>query len=502
MGERSPSRREVLRWSALALGAGAAGVTGCADDGTGSASHAATTVRSTTTVEPPRAHVSAKWWLNGNFAPVTAEVESTELSVVHGALPMELSGLYVRNGSNPATGDSTHWFFGDGMVHGVHLADGKATSYRNRYVRTPLYDAKATFGSGPPGGATNQSNVSVVHHAGRLISSGEVGLPFELRPDDLSTVGVLDFGGQLTSSFTAHPKIDPVTGLMHSFGYGFLPPYLTYHVTDTDGTMIHTEIVDVAGPTMIHDFAITERDAVFWELPVVFDLANATKWLSDPNSGAQPFVWKPDRGARIGIMPLGGPAQSITWHEIDPCYVFHGVNAYRDGDHVVLDVCRLSSMFDPAAPAGSFAGELSLRRWTVDTVSGRVTDDVVETHDPGELPSRDPRLVGRKHRYGYLVQSSQPTASVSFGGLIKHDYAHDRREKWIPHPAEHAGEWLFVPVGQGEDHGYLMSYLYDDRTDRSQLVVVDATDVAAGPVARVQLPQRVPYGFHATWVPA
>ena len=143
---------------------------------------------------------------------------------MEGALPPELVGLYVRNGSNPRTGTSPHWFLGDGMVHGIRLEAGRATSYRNRYVRTPLYEASSGFGEGVPGGEASQSNVSAIWHGGRLLTSGEVGYPYELSPDDLSTMGVYDFGGRLTTSMTAHPKIDPATGQMHFFGYGFVPP--------------------------------------------------------------------------------------------------------------------------------------------------------------------------------------------------------------------------------------------------------------------------------------
>ncbi|TPW10740.1 MAG: carotenoid cleavage dioxygenase, partial [Acidimicrobiaceae bacterium] len=162
------------------------------------------------------------------------EVETFELSV-RGAIPPELNGLYARNGSNPASGESPHWFFGDGMAHGVRLGAGRAEWYRNRWVRTTMYEGGLTFGTGPPGGASNQSNVSLIWHGGRLLSSGEVGSPYELDPLDLSTRGVHDFGGGLTSSFTAHPKIDPATGNLHFFGYGFVPPYLTYSVADPSG---------------------------------------------------------------------------------------------------------------------------------------------------------------------------------------------------------------------------------------------------------------------------
>jgi carotenoid cleavage dioxygenase len=52
-----------------------------------------------------------------------------------------------------------------------------------------------------------------------------------------------------------------------------------------------------------------------------------------------------------------------------------------------------------------------------------------------------------------------------------------------------------------EDDGWLMSYVYDATTDRSDVVVLHAQDLAAGPVATVHLPQRVPFGFHGNWVP-
>jgi hypothetical protein len=149
---------------------------------------------------------------------------------------------------------------------------------------------------------------------------------------------------------TAHPKIDPATGKMHFFGYGFVPPYLTYHVAAADGTLEYSAEVAVSGPTMMHDFAITESDAIFWELPVVFDLEAAVAALSPdaPADGSGfPFQWDPSYGARIGIMPLEGPTSAIRWVEIDPCYVFHGVNAHRDGDDVVLHVNQLDSAFGP-----------------------------------------------------------------------------------------------------------------------------------------------------------
>ena len=195
VGDQVHGRRGFM----AALGLGAAGVAtgglgwlaGCSDDG------GATKGAGGTSTTPPTRAIPAydperPYWEQGNFAPVTTEETFTDLEVT-GSLPPELSGLFVRNGSNPPSGSSAHWFLGDGMVHGVSLSGGEAQWYRNRYVRTPINESGKdllSFG-GVPGKQNNQSNVALVHHAGKLLTTGEVGWPFELSPEDLSTVGRL-----------------------------------------------------------------------------------------------------------------------------------------------------------------------------------------------------------------------------------------------------------------------------------------------------------------------
>lgn len=494
------TRRDLMRRAAFAAGTTQAGwlLAACEAGEEASPRSPTSTTRSTVPFDP-----NTPWWLQANYAPVADEVTAYTLEV-RGTLPRELSGLYVKNSSNPHSGDSPHWFFGDGMVHGVRLSSGKAEWYRNRYVQTDLYRERRAFGTGVPGGGNNQSNVSVIWHGNRLLSSGEVGSPFQLSPADLSTAGVYDFGGTLTSAFTAHPKIDPQTGRMHSFGYGFAEPFLTYHITEPDGTMSHVEPIELPRSTMMHDFAITETDAIFWDLPVVFHMDLAIKMVTDPSSKVMPFLWEPDAGARIGIMPLAGGAKQIKWFDIDPCYVFHGVNAYRSGDEVVMDVCRMESVFDPLATTAGLAGPASHRRWTVNTATGRVSDEILEADHPGDLPSRDPRRVGREHRYGYLVGTRPSAETVDLGGIIKFDYRDNTQVVWDPGPTRHASEALFVPGDKkdlADDAGWLVAFVHDDAVGETVLAVLDATAVNAGPVAEVVMPQRVPYGFHATWIP-
>lgn len=511
-----------MRWSLMGAGAApiAAFLASCSGDEAktsnarpraSSTTTAGTTPSSSTTTTVPGTipgstlpvDPNTPWWLQGNYAPVMSEVESFDL-VVRGALPPELSGLYVKNGSNPPRADSPHWFFGDGMVHGVSLEAGTAQWYRNRYVQTQPFKAGVGFGQGAPGGEGNQSNVSAIWHGGRLLTSGEVGYPYELNPDDISTTGVYTFDGVLPSSFTAHPKIHPDTGRMHAFGYDFNAPFLRYYVVEQDGTMSHVEPIDIPRSTMIHDFQITTTDAVFWDLPVVFDLDMAIKWINDPVANPLPYVWTPEAGARVGVMPLAGGADQLQWFDIDPCYVFHSVNAFRRGDEVVVDVCRMDSMFAPNGEGIGGGSDPALVRWTMNTATGKATQDVLNDEQTADLPSRDPRRVGIEHRYGYLTGTRPNPDTVELGDVIKHDFTTGTRDVWNPGVTRHASEPLFVPgdpTDTADDAGWLLSFVHDDAVNETVLAVLDATAVSKGPVAEVVMPQRVPYGFHATWVP-
>jgi carotenoid cleavage dioxygenase len=247
---------------------------------------------------------------------------------------------------------------------------------------------------------------------------------------------------------------------------------------------------------MIHDFAITDRDVVFWESPVVFDLEMAMA------GEGLPFRWDAAYGARIGVLPLGGPASEARWVEVPPAYVFHGVNAYREGDDVIVDCCQFATMFD----GGALGEDGALHRWTIGTGGRSLTfhDEVLDDERPMDLPTRDPRRVGRRHRYGYLVESPPEPDRIRFAGLFRRDFDTGETQHFDPGPGRSANEGLFVPDPDGtdEDDGWVLTYVYDAATAGSELVVLDAADLTAGPVATVELPARVPHGFHAAWVPA
>jgi carotenoid cleavage dioxygenase-like enzyme len=429
--------------------------------------------------------------LRGNFAPVRAEVTAFDLPV-HGRIPRALRGRYVRNGPNPKTGESPHWFLGDGMLHGVELRDGRAVSYRNRWVRTRsfLEDAPNQHPDGRWDLTVGLANTHVVAHAGRILALVETSLPTEVT-GALDTVGCFDFAGRLTTGMTAHPKLCPRTRELHFFGYSFMLPFLTYHRADAQGRLVQSEVIEVPGPTMIHDFALTERHVVFMDLPVVFDLELAA-------AGSIPYRWSDDYGARVGVMPRGGSNADVRWLEIAPCYVFHPLNAYEAADGtLVMDVVRYAELW-----RGSSAGAAPafLHRWRLDVGRGLVHEQALDDRAV-EFPRCDERRVSLPHRYGYAVYTDRGMHEETGTALIKYDLRDGGSATHDFGPGRLPSEPVFVPASPaaGEDEGWVLAYVYDAAADRSDLVILEAADFSGKPVATVSLPQRVPQGFHGTW---
>ena len=432
--------------------------------------------------------------LQGNGRPVTEELTLVDLAV-RGTIPVELDGRYLRNGANPVTGMSDHPFLGDGMVHGVRLRDGKAEWYRNRYVQTPFI-ANPSLDIMDPSAmmdmTCSKANTHVVGHAGKILALEEGHFPYVLD-GLLNTVGPTDFGGVLQGAFTAHPKICPVTGEMLAFGYSPLPPYLTYLRVAADGTMVQREQITVTGATMMHDFIITEHYVVCMDLPAVFDLELAIR-------GEMPFQWSDTYPARLGVMPRTGTDADVRWFDVNPCYVFHPMNAYEDGDRIVLDVARYEHIWKGGSM--DFPPPM-LWRWTIDTVRGTVTEEQIDDRS-AEFPRVSDAVIGRKHRYGYEMSMGEAGfGEVDAGAILKYDRQSGTRTSIELGKGRMCGEAVFAPAAnaQHEDDGYLMTFIYDAPTDTSEFVIFDAATMSPDPVATVALP-RVPFGFHGSWVPA
>lgn len=458
-------------------------------------------------------------YLRDNFAPVHEEITADDLPVL-GELPTDLAGMFVRNGPNPQFDPigRYHWFDGDGMLHGVRIQNGRA-SYRNRYVRTRGWQMEREAGralftgllepprlDNPHGPFKNAANTALVWHDGRLLALWEGGEPHEIRVPGLETVGPYTYCGKLVHAFTAHPKVDAETGELFFFGYSIVPPFLQYSVVSSSGELLSTTPIDLPIGVMMHDFAITERYAIFMNHPYTFSLDRAFR-------GEPIAKWEPDRGSHFGIMPRYGDGTNIRWFSTDPCYVFHVLNAFEDGDAVVLDACWLPSI--DLADLGdeeelvaarerqtASSSKNHLHRWRFDLLTGNVHHDALDDVD-ADFPRINERLVGRANRFGYTARFvSDRWGRPLVDALVKYDLATGKSWHHSFGHGRWGGEGVFVPRPQGtrEDDGYVMTFVYDDREGTSELVILDAQQFDAPPLARVLLPKRVPYGFHGAWV--
>ena len=436
-----------------------------------------------------------KWHLRGNWAPVLDELTSMNLRV-EGTIPTELHGVYVRTGPNPASGRSDHWFFGDGMVHGIRLANGKAEWYRNRFVQTPnisdpIDDPMAAMGDLSRG----TGNTHVMSHNGELLCLEEGHWPWRIDTE-LNTLGVQNYGGALTCSMTAHPKVCPVTGELIAFSYlNAGPTFLQYIRIGADGVLKQLEGIEIPRMVMMHDFNVTRNYVIFMDLPVVFNLGQLETGF--------PFGFQRDAGARLGVMPRNGTNSDVRWFEIDPCFVFHPVNAHEDGDSIVLNVSRQPEAFSTSNDDYAEVGRLW--RWTIDLAKGTVSEQAIDDR-PGDFGRVDDRLVGLDARYGYLMalggegNSEEPV----YGSAL---WKYDLRDGtcWEHHLGDgvRGAEPVFAPASPeaGEDEGWIISLAHDNASGESRLLIIDAQNFSAPPIATIHLPRRVPYGAHGSWVP-
>jgi carotenoid cleavage dioxygenase-like enzyme len=455
-------------------------------------------------------------YLTGNFGPVSSEDDFADLPVT-GEIPKDLAGAFFRNGPNPQFAprdENYHWFAGDGMIHGFHVANGKVT-YRNRYVRTPKWELEhaagqslfGTFGNpmtSDPSTMDKDSgtaNTNIVWHGGRLLALEEGHQPFAMDPNTLASRGYIDYAGA-AKRFTAHPKIDPETGELVFFGYsvgeGFFTNEVAYGVADKTGKTQRLDLFQAPFCSMIHDFLVTKNYVAFPVLPLTGDLERVMK-------GGPAFAWEPDKGSHVGVMRRDAGVDTIRWFTTDPAYVFHPMNMWDDGDKLYADVMQYENapLFPNADGSPGKQAGARLARWTFDlsgktnTIKRDYIDDMF-----GEFPRLDERRAGLSYRHGYFAGNTLNETDVRFNTIAHIDHKTGKKEVFTFPAGDVPGEPVFVPRGSEEGDGWLVTLVYRGAEDRSDFAVFDAQAVAKGPVGTAALPRRVPFGFHGNWVPA
>lgn len=459
--------------------------------------------------------------LRGGFTPATHECDLDELEVI-GTLPQDLSGAYFRNGPNRmyAAQGRYHWYDGDGMIHAAYFDKGKVR-YRNRWIRTQPLQEEMAAGRAlwkglmeaprpdrPDMPLKNTSNTDVIFHNGKLVTMWYLaGGMYHVDPMTLETIGPADFDGAPGLRASAHSKVDERTGEMLFFDYFKEAPHMTYGVIGRDGRLKHHIPIALPGPRLPHDMAFTEHYAILHDFPLCYD-DDALE------AGRHKLRFHADWPTRFAVVPRLGTPDQIRWFEAKPNYMLHVANAWEEGDEIVMQGTPFRLPRDLAGNIESekFAKMWSLMyrdflfyEWRFNLKTGRTTERVVDDVFCTEFPMINGHYQGYKHRYSYhITMVRESLRQPRFAGLIKYDLQRGTAQAWSEGRDFFYSEAPFAPADnpQSEDHGYLVSFVWNAREQRSEIQVFDARDFGRGPMAQVILPHRVPPGFHATWVSA
>lgn len=461
-------------------------------------------------------------YLHGIYAPTLNQMHVENLEVT-GELPADLVGAYFRNGPNPVhqPANRHHPFDGDGMVHGVYFRDGQAV-YRNRYVQTAALAQELADGkSVSPGvmgpfdyavsrfGIKDTSNTDLFWYAGDLMSLWyNAGHPYRLDSMTLQTKGYFDLEGRQQRRMSAHSKVDWSTGELLFFDYGDEPPFMTYGVSDPAGRLLHEVPIDLPGPRLPHDIGFTSHYAILHDLPFFHDMDVLRRHKY------RVLTFHRDVPTRFGIIPRRGQGDEVRWFECEPCYILHVTNCWEEGDWVVMDGCRsLNPMPDAQPGEGELASmlaymrlEANAYRWRFNLVTGEVREGDIDDLNT-EFNKSNPIFHGVKSKYSYhqrIPLLHEGGYTLRFTGLVKYDNDTGRSEQWDYGAGVFGSEAVFAPKpgadrNSAEDDGYVITLATDTRNWESHCLVFAATDIAQGPIAHVKMPQRVPFGFHATW---
>ncbi|NNU16649.1 apocarotenoid-15,15'-oxygenase [Parvularcula sp. ZS-1/3] len=463
-------------------------------------------------------------YLNGAWTPNFDEYDAEEMEVI-GEIPADLDGIYVRNTENPvhdAIG-KYHPFDGDGMLHMMRFSGGKA-SYKNRFIRTRGFEAEQEAGRslwigftgnpqkserpgwGAHGYVKDSSSTDVLVHAGQILSTfWQCGEGYRLDPESLDTLGIE--GWTPDDGISAHPKVDPKTGELLFFNYSLKAPYMHYGVVGADNQLKHYIPVELPGGRLPHDMAFSENFSILNDFPLF--------WAPEAlENGYYVPVYKPELKSRFAILPRYGQPADIRWFEADPTYVLHYTNCYEEGDEIVLDGYfqnapwpEPNERFDPkyrllAAGIDYHSFKPHLHRWRFNLKTGETREEPLYKDHYVEFGTINPQYLMRKNRYVYSA-TAEPDWFL-FNGLIKHDLETGATQRLHFGDKRFGSEAPFIPRkgATEEDDGYLVSFITDMNTDRSECVVLDARDIERGPLCRIFLPHRICSGTHAVWAGA
>ena len=461
--------------------------------------------------------LTAYQYLQGNYAPVDEERDFGEDQLtVEGKVPANLSGAFMRDGANVAFQPNYYVYplDGDGMVHAVYFKDGQV-QYKNRWVETSHLKTERKFNrtiygsvgkllevpeevieaGGEPSPVRNTANTNVIYHADKLFAMWEGGFPHLLN-NDLSTVGLYDYGGALKpgDALTAHPKVCPDTGQLISCTQRWDSPNYSVQIFDAGGKHLKMIPVQFERKGIIHDLQITDNYVIIFYAPAFHSLEKAMK-------GEDPFMWEPELGTKIIVIPRDGNGKQMVF-ETDPFFSWHFCNGFEKDGKLVIDYIWIRSIpFAQAQASGAEKQPRRMHRMTLDLKTKKVVDE--EFSDIFcEFSRVDERKMGKEYRYGFAASSNREWGDAhGYNCSGRYDFETGEVELYEFGSEANASEPVYVPNpdSEREEDGWVMSFVHNPG-EGAFLSILSAGDFERGPVAKIHIPGRVPNGFHANWM--
>ena len=456
--------------------------------------------------------------LTGNFAPIPDEEILDDLPV-EGAIPRDLNGVYLRNGPNPRFEPKGvhHYFDGDGMLHGGEFREGKFT-YRNKWIRTDGWRANDDRGEESFWGVmvsvkdssdrpmNDVSNTDVIGHGGKAVTSWYLaGVPYIIDPLTLETIRAApEYVSGPGKGMSAHFKVDEETGELLFFDYFTEKPHMSYGVVSAEGELVHHVPVELPGDRLMHDMGVTEHYSILHDVPVYHDEEAL-------EAGRHKIRFDSSLPIRFGVIPRHGASDSVRWFEFSSCFLYHVVNCWEEGDEVVMVACRYmpakkeDGSIDEERTAKMIGGlEMDARLWRyrMNLKTGEGREECLNPDHNVEFPGFNSARTGRYTKWAYLIDHDPKM--LRWTGIRK--FNTDTGESVAEWSDGHEHCWYsepwFAPADNpdGEDHGYVIAFCWNDKTRVQELQVFDARAIGDGPVARIKFPHRIPPGFHACWM--
>ncbi len=478
----------------------------------------------------PERSYSREDWLKG-YQSQPQEYDYP-ITSIQGTIPSELQGTLFRNG--PGLLDINgipirHPFDGDGMISAISFNNGTA-HFRSAFVKTEGYLAeqktgkilyRGVFGTQKPGGWLNNifdlklkniANTNIIYWGGKLLALWEAASPYRLDPRTLETLGLdyLDGILQPGDAFAAHPRIDPRCELddgkpcLVNFAIkpGLSTKILVYELS-FEGKLLRRYEHITPGFAFIHDFAITPNYCIFFQNAVTY---NPVPFLLGLKGAGECVNFQAGKPTKIILIPRQPPHLDVRVLEVNAGFVFHHANAFEEGNTICLDSICYQSL-PQIDPSSSYQGvdfdtldPGQLWRFRLDLTTQQVNSELLESRCC-EFPTLNSDLVGRSYRYVYMGAAHNQTGNAPLQAIVKVDLVTGDRLLCSFAPKGFVGEPIFIPKPKAtrEDDGWLITIVYNAKRHASDVVILDATNLAT--VAGLELKHHIPYGLHGSWTP-